>query len=67
MPQVNRINIENHEVPFTELCVAMRPSSPCTTMEQLCGGKLCTYAVFNTPVGNEFKCCPVRSWADQVF
>jgi hypothetical protein len=62
--KINRINVQNDEAPFTELCVALRPNSPCTTMEQMCGGQLCTYAVFDTPHHNEHKCCPVRSWAD---
>ena len=47
-----------------QICVALKPASSCPSMEALCGGQLCTYAIFNTPLNNLYKCCPVRSWMD---
>lgn len=64
--QINRIFASPEEAPGTSLCIAVRPSGLCTTMEQLCGDKICTYSIFSTPTANgDFKCCPVRTWADQ--
>jgi hypothetical protein len=62
--QINRINVDILHAAYTELCIALRPNAACTTMERLCGNKLCTYAIFDTPFSNDYKCCPVRSWAD---
>lgn len=62
--KINRISAGASEAAGLELCVALRPGSLCTTMEQLCGAQLCTYAIFSSPVDDEYECCPVRSWSD---
>lgn len=43
-PQLTRINVDALHISYTKLCVALKPQSACTTMEQLCGNQLCTYA-----------------------
>eukprot|EP00798_Chlamydomonas_sp_ICE-L_P016894 gene16894-23169_t len=40
----------------TEICLILRP--PCTTLDQLCAGDSCKYAIFNAP-WLQTKCCPV--------
>lgn len=47
------------------MCIVLR--EPCNTLEQLCKGGPCTYAIFNDPSTNKDKCCPVRTWAPYDF
>ena len=61
--QLNRINVDILSAANTRICVALRPNSACPSMDALCGGKPCTYSIFDTPLNNDYKCCPVRSWA----
>ena len=43
----------------TRICLLLRP--PCKTLEMLCGGPTCHYAVMNDR-SSQVKCCPVGSF-----
>lgn len=49
------------EAPGTQLCIVLR--QPCATLDELCFGEPCTYAIFNDPFDAVNKCCPVRTWS----
>eukprot|EP00798_Chlamydomonas_sp_ICE-L_P016989 gene16989-23262_t len=46
-----------------QICIVMRQNAQCENIWTLCGGRPCTYSIFNKP-DEENKCCPVRSWYD---
>jgi hypothetical protein len=62
--QINRIDKTFDDAAGTSICIALRPGAACATAEALCGNAWCTYSIFATPDGGDWKCCPVRSWAD---
>ncbi len=55
--QVNNLNLTAQTAPGTIVCLALK--APCATLDQLCAGGSCPYALFNSPVGHDFKCCPL--------
>jgi hypothetical protein len=59
--KITEINKNVIDAPGTRLCLVLR--DPCNTLEKLCYGGPCTYAIFNNPFNQVNKCCPVRTWA----
>ncbi|KAG1664333.1 hypothetical protein FOA52_011647 [Chlamydomonas sp. UWO 241] len=62
--KINRIDKTFDDAAGTSICIALRPGAACATAEAVCGNAWCTYSIFSTPDGGNWKCCPVRSWVD---
>ncbi|GIL78325.1 hypothetical protein Vretifemale_7762, partial [Volvox reticuliferus] len=63
--KINNIAKPYIDVDGTEVCLLLRP--PCDTLESLCGGPNCLYALFNNRLTNQPKCCPVRNVLDPLL